>query len=167
MGTEDANSCCPHADGDHVLRYCTIPNCGCRQYRGDLTPNQTAAFHRGVDAAKEAIRGEANTDDAHYFAAVFINAIARKCGVDHLAAQNKDQEIATIITDTFATAPSAPPVVDSRGVEAKAVKNLLALLKKDAQGFWCFKSFGSDFVKFSSIVDRLAGSRDEGEQNDR
>lgn len=49
----------------------------------------TAAFHRGVDAAEEAIRSEVDgslSDNDHYYAAVFINAIARKCGGDRAPA---------------------------------------------------------------------------------
>lgn len=45
-------------------------------------------FHRGVDAAKEAIRSEPIAEEhesGHYFAALFINAIARKCGFDRAA----------------------------------------------------------------------------------
>lgn len=38
------------------------------------------AFHRGVDAAKNAIRKEATTDNGRYFAAIFYDAIDRKCG---------------------------------------------------------------------------------------
>lgn len=47
-----------------------------------------AAFHRGVDAAKEAIRIESSRDRGRmdgnccYCAARFITAIARKCGRD-------------------------------------------------------------------------------------
>lgn len=49
---------------------------------------RTAAFHRGVDAAKDAIRSEVSTstrDEANYYAATCINAIARKCGFDRAA----------------------------------------------------------------------------------
>lgn len=47
-----------------------------------------AAFHRGVDAAKDAIRFEADSlshGETGYWAALFINAIARKCGFDRAA----------------------------------------------------------------------------------
>lgn len=47
-----------------------------------------AAFHRGVDAAKEAIRTEVDpslNEDVHFYAAMFINSIARKCGLDRPA----------------------------------------------------------------------------------
>lgn len=41
-----------------------------------------AAFHRGVDAAKEALRTEETSAYGGQFKAAFITAIARKCGSD-------------------------------------------------------------------------------------
>lgn len=53
-----------------------------------------AAFHRGVDAAKEAIRSECNKgdDEGNYYRATCINAIARKCGSDPRSAPARSVE---------------------------------------------------------------------------
>lgn len=60
------------------------------------TPEVEAAFHRGVNAAKEVIRGETIGDeDAGFYAGLFINAIARKCGFDRVPIsqpENQDEE---------------------------------------------------------------------------
>lgn len=60
--------------------------------RSDLND---AAFHRGVDAAKDAIRSEVGTStngEARFYAAVFITAIARKCGSDQKRVVDADKD---------------------------------------------------------------------------
>lgn len=60
---------------------------------------ELAAFHRGVDAAKDAIRSEEVRDRFAHLKPQFINAIARKCGVDRGASQPAWQPISSAPKD--------------------------------------------------------------------
>lgn len=80
---------------DYVTQYVYCSNCLLRgpNEAFDSTDNwnnlireEDAAFHQGVNAAKEAIRSEIDAmrntnENDHYYAALFINAIARRVPV--------------------------------------------------------------------------------------
>jgi hypothetical protein len=84
-------------------------DCGVIPVRASTLPSvvsedETAAFHRGVDAAKDAIRSEADADtpDGRYFADMFVNAIARHCGFDRGVVSEGDvwDECIRLVMDT-------------------------------------------------------------------
>lgn len=62
------------------LRARLAPPPSTRERPADLSA-VTAAFHRGVNAAKDAIRAESHECE-NYCPSIFINAIARRCGFD-------------------------------------------------------------------------------------
>lgn len=170
---DNSPPCCPHGDSEHVLRYCTIPDCGCRRLNPDLS---IAAFHRGVNAAKDAIRDEVKgeaEDNPHYYAATFINAIARKCGIDRAIpmkdcpngcaqdAQKNDEDYCGICAEKLETSDDKDSSIPPAGFMpiATAPKNatwVQALLKNHSivEAHWAQDYSGEHQAPFDGWFDR-------------
>lgn len=81
------------------------------------------AFHRGVNAAKDAIRSEDGDGCPNFCASIFINAIARKCGNDPGVAVDAAQ--GDILKERQRCALIAEAVNDSMRDEGKFARNIL------------------------------------------
>lgn len=100
-----------------VKKYDNILAC-LRASRADVD-----AFHRGVNAAKDAIRSEDGDGCPNFCASIFINAIARKCGNDPGVAVDAAQ--GDILKERQRCALIAEAVNDSMRDEGKFARNIL------------------------------------------